>query len=307
MNHETIEDINAQPPHVSNARVAERVGVSKATVHKYRKRSQVLHRRDRPSAVSPNLFIETSRPERVLFVSDFHVPFHCKDSWEALVSVVKSNDFDMIVLGGDLFDCYSVSSHEKDPSRARTIQDEFDEGRELWRELDEVAPNSRIYYIEGNHEQRIRRLQSQNPGLFSLRSMELPIAADMPKRWRFFKNQSRIKIGPLSILHGDIRGRGGGGKHVAKNVLEQLRTPVVFGHHHQFQDHYETHADGEIRAAFATGCMCVPASMDYITMPNWQNGFRTIEFKWPDGIFAMRSHLIINGQTLYEGECHGRA
>lgn len=290
---------------LSDRAAAQRLGVAPSTVNRRRQRLKAktpahLGAANRPQS-DRRVVCEPTRPSRVLFVSDLHVPFHDSEAWECLLGLARDFRPQLVILGGDLFDCYSISEHQRDPTRAAQVQDEYDAGRPLWGALRDAVRGAKTIVIEGNHEHRMRRHQLQNPGLFRLRALELPRAAEMPPEWHYYPNQTRIKLGSVSFLHGDLRGRGGGAKHIAKNLLDKLRTTVVFGHHHKFQDFYETHAGGVVRAGFATGHLCHAPDMDYVTEPDWQQGFRTFEFAWPSGVFSARSHLIIDGRLVCDG------
>jgi hypothetical protein len=130
-----------------------------------------------------------------------------------------------LVIGGDFYDCFSISDDDKEPGRCDFLQDEFDSSRETVKEIDDAAGDADVVFLDGNHEYRLMRMLHKNQGLFKLRSLELPLAAELPKRWQYFPNQTRFKLGPLTLLHGDVRGRGTAVKHAGFGMLSKLRTP----------------------------------------------------------------------------------
>jgi UDP-2,3-diacylglucosamine pyrophosphatase LpxH len=243
--------------------------------------------------------------ERIAVISDLHHPFQDDVAIDCALAAIRDFDPQFLVLLGDYFDCYPISDHDQEPGRADYLQDEFDAAQPTHRKINEATPRAKKVFVEGNHCHRIRRLQARNPGLFKLRSLELPIAADLPKDWMCYPNQTRFKAGSLTLLHGDTRGRGTSSKHAAAGMLDKLRTSCLFGHLHRFQAFHETAEDGSIRGAFANGHLCDVSKADYITNPDWQQGFSTIEFDWSAGIFSVTPHLIVRGCHRWNGKTYG--
>lgn len=239
--------------------------------------------------------------ERVAFLSDLHCPFQDASAITVACKAIRDFKPQLTILGGDYFDCYSISDHDKEPGRCAYLQDEFDSARPTSRELDEAVGDSVVVWVDGNHEERIQRMQRKNPGLFSLRALELPIAAELPKRWLYYPNQTRFRLGGLTGLHGDLRGRGNGVKHAAFGMLSKLRTSCIFGHLHRFQQYYETSDDGTIRAGFANGHLCNEHEAKYITSPDWQKGLSFIEFDWSLPIFSVIPQMIVRSALRRNG------
>lgn len=252
-----------------------------------------------PSAVGPTITAPTGY-RKCAFLSDIHIPYHDRASLAVALNFISDYKPDLIILGGDIFDCYDISDHAKDPDRQKTLQDEFDEGREFIKAVDGIS--SAIVYLEGNHEERLKRLIAQNRGLFKLRSLDFPVAAGLPERWRFYPDQTHYRLGKLLVLHGNLKGRGGAVKHAAANMLGKLRTSCIFGHWHRFGTYYETDYEGTTRAGFANGHLCDVVEARYIRSPDWQCGFSTIELASDYSHFAVQQHLIIAGRLLACGK-----
>ena len=241
--------------------------------------------------------------ERIAFVSDVHFPYHDRAALDACVSYLRDWKPDLVIAGGDWFDCFSVSDYDKDPARFQTVQQEFDSAAEAIREIDGLG--SDVIFLEGNHEFRLARLINKNPGLLGLRSLEFARAAGLPKRWKWYRSQTHYKVGPLLFLHGDLRGRGGGAKHIAAWMLSKLRTSCVYGHFHRFQTFMEADYHGVQRGAFANGHLSHVPSQDYVRCPDWACGFTTVEFDHADNLFSVRQHIIVNGQFRADGRTYG--
>jgi hypothetical protein len=240
--------------------------------------------------------------ERVAFVSDMHHPFLDQAAFKAAMGVLRDYRPGLVILGGDQFDCFSISDHDREPGRADYLQDEFDAAQPTWREIDSLGCD--VAFLAGNHEERIERIQRRTPGLFKLRALELPRAAELPKRWMWCPNQTRIRMGSLTAIHGDLKGRGTNSMHAAAGMLRKLRTTCVFGHLHRFQSFFETCDDGTIRGGYANGHLSEVTEAKYIQSPDWQEGITTIDFDWSLGIFSVTPHMIVKKAILWNGRTY---
>ena len=250
-----------------------------------------------------NVVTPERRYERVAFVSDLHHPFQDTAAIGTTLAALRDYRPDLLILGGDGFDCFSVSDHDREPGRCDCLQDEFDAARETWRAFDDLGCD--VVWLDGNHEERINRMQRRNPGLFRLRALELPRAAELPQRWLYCPDQTRVRLGSLTCLHGNLKGRGTSMMHAAAGMLRKLRTSCVFGHLHRHQMFMETTEDGTYRAGFANGHLSDVAQAHYITAPDWQQGFTTIDYDWSTGVFSVTPRLIVKGRLRWGGTTYG--
>jgi predicted phosphodiesterase len=253
----------------------------------------------------PGLLVHAPKPyRRVAFMSDFHFPYHSQAAIDAALAFLGDWSPDLIILGGDQVDCYRISDYESDAGRASTLQEELDSIHPFWRAIDAFS-SADVVVFEGNHEHRLTRLVNKNPGLYNLRSLHFPVAAELPKRFQWYRSQTHYKVGSLVFLHGDLRGRGNSVKHAAAGMLDKLRTSCVFGHFHRTGEHYETGYDGTVRAGFAVGHMSdQEKAAEYIRSPSWQQSFATVEFDHDEGIFHFSKHLIVNGRFVFNGKTY---
>lgn len=248
--------------------------------------------------------VPVPRPYRkIAFLSDIHFPYHDQPAVDVALAALRDWRPELVVLGGDIFDFYQISEYSQDPSRRLTIQDELDSARGFWESINNLDAD--VIYLEGNHESRLTRTIHKNPGLYNLRALSFPIAAELPRHWRWYPSQTHLKVGPLILLHGDLRG-GPSGVHIAWALLKRLRTSCLFGHFHRFDIAYETGYDGLPRVGFGNGHLSDVLRAEYVTTPNWQTGFSTIEYSPEEGIFAVQQHLIINGQLVFRGRIYGQ-
>ena len=90
---------------------------------------------------------------RILYFGDQHIPFQCDAAIEA---AVQSNlSVDLVVLGGDLIDCYSLSKFEKHASVPFEL--EVEGALRHFAYLEKCLPGTPVLALSGNHDKRIKR------------------------------------------------------------------------------------------------------------------------------------------------------
>ena len=73
--------------------------------------------------------------KRILVISDLHIPYHHKDSFEFLREIKKEYKPDFVVNIGDLLDFHAISMHSHDP-------DLYSAGHELDKSKEEPIPKA---------------------------------------------------------------------------------------------------------------------------------------------------------------------
>jgi predicted phosphodiesterase len=203
--------------------------------------------------------------------NDVHVPFHNKNGVAAVLEFCRDNQPDTIVINGDFLDCYSISSFHKEPG-APTLQEELDEGLEILDQLRRYCPLADIWYTEGNHEERLRRLIKQQHGLYGLRAFELESLLEFDRLGIKYKQYGDIVwLGDLALYHGThISGHAG---YSAKRELERGGFKyIITGHVHRLAFHHRKGYTGN-RWAIENGGLFDIEQCDYMLNPNWMNGF----------------------------------
>ena len=88
--------------------------------------------------------------EKVICVSDFHVPFHDVEVTDKFFHFLKDYQPDEIVLNGNMNDCTSFSRHPKKKEVAlkfRTARDERKHWFPIAEKFRNTCPNSKITYV----------------------------------------------------------------------------------------------------------------------------------------------------------------
>lgn len=197
--------------------------------------------------------------QRLLLVPDTHAPYHDKRAWALMIRAATDFKPDLLVCIGDFIDCYSVSSHSKSPTRARRLPEEIASALALLDQLDGLEASRKIY-VEGNHEDRLRRyINDEAPELFGL--IDIPRLLRLPSRgWEFVRYRDDVRIGKVYFTH-DV---GTSGRYATYKALDTYQHSVVIGHLHRIQYAVEGNAVGEFKLAAQFGWLGDRSKIDYM-------------------------------------------
>lgn len=214
-----------------------------------------------------------------LLASDIHFPYEDAAAYELFITVAEALQPDVLVLLGDIMDCYAVSAHDKDANRGTpaAFKDELRYARTKLKDLRDRLPNTRILYKEGNHETRLSRYITKNAAVLSnLGCVTLPELLGLAEfNIEWIGNDERLRIGRLWHIHGNEV--GGGGMSPARLKYTRMQCNFIFGHHHQ-RDKYRPRAyDGQQHGAYANPCLCTLKAEYLHHAHNWSLGFSLID------------------------------
>lgn len=249
--------------------------------------------------------------------SDSHHPFHDQRAIGVGLDIAKDLKPKNIFLDGDIADCYLISDFNKDPLVGLTLQVEIDSVYNFLLQVRNACPDSKIIYIDGNHEFRLKRYLIKNAkelvGLTRACSGEEPPALSWPSLLRFKelgikhissgRRESQYWHGSqLMIGHWDRVNKHSG--YTAKNLLEDKHISLIQGHTHRLGSSFRTVriGDGKHRviAGYENGCLC-DLNPEYVTDPNWQQGFSVVHKKRSSDRFYVQQIPIIEYVAFYGG------
>jgi hypothetical protein len=224
-----------------------------------------------------------SRFQTILTGSDIHDKL-CDPFYRRLfIHTANRVQPEKIILVGDIFDCYEFSKYTKDARKVDIISS-INWVHSFLEDLRNVAPNSEIVFIGGNHEHRLIRYLSEEapsliPILSDLHGFTVPSLLGLQKFEINFISKDTLGV----FNESDIR------KEIAKNYYIAYDAvlfhhfpyakfwgmPGVNGHHHSHKQEvffsarygpYEWHqlGAGHIRQA------------EYTEGEKWTNGFALI-------------------------------
>jgi len=301
-----------------------------ATIEKLRKENGAL-RRDRDDLLQEHETMRSARPitpfavkrvskagKDIIRVSfgDMHGMRMDRPAVEALLADIKRLAPDEIVLGGDMiegggfFAQHHVLGYVANCDY--TYQEDIAATNWFLDELQKVAPNAKVYYLEGNHEDRIERwvvdetmghardaefllglfgpqvlLRLHERGITYIRRSE-KTDPKLPYGW--------LKLGKMFYAH-----EVSGGKNAASKALAMTAGNVTVFHTHQESSATLELVSVGIIKAFCPGCLCEKQPMWRHSNPtNWNHGY-AIDVVAPSGNFQ---HIQV---PIWEGESLGCA
>lgn len=236
--------------------------------------------------------------KKAIVLSDIHVPYHDQAALSVALAYTKEYCPDIIILNGDIIDFYGASSYRQDPIRIDTLQDELTEGKALLKKIRAEHPNAEIFYIEGNHETRLKRfLLDKAPALACLSCLSFDELVGLKEfDIKFIDYGQSIQLGDLEVTHGEIVRKGAGMS--AKAHADKSGASILIGHTHRVGVICRTNKWGT-HVAIENGHLG-RNDFEYVNNPDWQHGFTQVEY-FDDGRFFTRSHIINNGSLVVDG------
>lgn len=253
------------------------------------------------------------KPFKAVVIGDRQVPFHDPKAEAVAIGIVKDVKPDVVLDMGDATDCWQISDYDRDPNRMGTLQDDLDQSRAILHRLAQAAPKARRVLLEGNHEDRLRRMIWRLPGtaaeLARLRvfqqTMTWPFLLGLGEigwEWVPTDEQSRATILPkLITIHGhQLRGSISVEGAAARKAIQKYGRSVVVGHHHRACIVTRRDHNGQT-FGIETGCLCLLDGQPYGTDFNWQQAVTVFEWTANRKVMAVTQVHIRDGRALWRG------
>jgi predicted phosphodiesterase len=239
---------------------------------------------------------------KVAVLSDIHYPFEDEKAIRLVDAFLQDYQPDVVVYNGDIADCYSVSSYGKAPGKVSTIQEELDYTRLKLEERKHALPNVKNwYYLEGNHENRFKRLISKDaPSLAGLKGCSFHEALGIDELGiTWIPDHEELWIGSLLFVHGFLARKHSGAS--ARGHFEKYGCSLIVGHCHRLAMGYRRTKSGN-HCLIENGTLC-DFDIEYMKFPDWQQGFTTIEFDgdaFSPTLRAIDNYRLIANGKVYE-------
>lgn len=283
----------AAPPVVLPPPIAPALHVKKLHVHV-------------PPAVEPT----PSPLLRAVIYGDTHLPFQDDAALRVVGQIIRMVSPDVVCHDGDLLDAYHLSRFDTNPKRLHRLQDEIDAARAHLAAFRLLAPKARFVFLEGNHEDRLRRaMWSMPPHAKALMALDAVTEAltwpkllgldDLDIEFYAYGEQSKAKILPKWILkHGSVVRKLSA--YTARAEWEKYGKSGSSGHTHRLgmfmhRDHNGSHCWVE------TGCTCT-LTPEYTEDPDWMHGCLVLTFEPQTGAFQAEPVYIHQGTTVFRGQ-----
>jgi len=236
---------------------------------------------------------------RTLIGQDFHIPYNDVATCSLFEKFIRDEKPDQIILPGDIIDLYSISSFDKDPSRADTLQKDINHAKDFLKRIRRVAGDVPIIYTEGNHEDRLRRyLWKKAPELASLTHLTIPRLLDLADLDIGYTTDG-VWVGDLFVYHGSIVRKDAG--YAAKAEYLKNGCSGISGHGHRDGKYSVRHRGGQY-CWWENFCLCL-LDPEYIKgVANWSQGWSLVT------TIGSRPYVeqipIINHKYIYGGRLH---
>ncbi len=214
-----------------------------------------------------------------MIASDFHIPFHSNKALDLLLYFLKENQPDYFVIGGDYLDAWEVSKFDKVPRTGKDFRDELEEGADILKLIRKIIPNTKIVYVAGNHEFRLRKYIITNArALYGLKGLTIQEQLGLNElNIEYIDNSDGLsrfghnfwKIGELYIGHFDKVSKHAA--YTAKNLMDDIGVSFIQGHTHRVGLTTKSFIDGRDLIGIEGGCMC-ELKPNYVVSPNWSHG-----------------------------------
>jgi predicted phosphodiesterase len=242
------------------------------------------------------LIIQTDESIKIGVLSDIHFPFQDNLALSTALDEFKRLKVDVILLNGDVIDCYAESDFLRDPTKRR-FKEELAILKNFLSILRKEFPSARIIYKEGNHEMRHKAYMLRKaPEMYGLEETKFENLAGLESfgvEW--VDNKRIIEIGKLTVVHGHEFPRGFGSPvSPAKTFYTRAKKSVLGGHHHQVTSYSAKAINGKQHVAYSTGCLC-DLTPEYMPLNEWSHGFAIIEL-FPDGTFDVQNKKLVLGK-----------
>lgn len=229
--------------------------------------------------------------KKVLLLSDIHFPYQDNEALTTALNYGRDENVDAIFLNGDILDFYQLSFHEKDP-RVTSIADELEMGRNFFKTLRKNFPKANIYYITGNHENRMERyLRVKAPELLDVAEFKIDVLLRVAEYGvEYIEHGTKCYFGKLLVEHGD-KMKGSGGVNPARTLYLKMKRHAICGHFHRTTEATEKVYDGDVHVTYSTGCLC-ELEPRYMEVNNHNHGFAIVEMNGEK--FKVRNLKIVN-------------
>jgi predicted phosphodiesterase len=236
--------------------------------------------------------IPLNKAKRLVAIADAHYPFNIPfTGFERFLGDYLP---DVLIYLGDFIDVPYLSKYEKNNKLmlGNKLRQEYDEVMAIMDRHINISKASEIYYIEGNHEYRVRKFLEDYPAGEGF--IEIPIAMKLKDRGiKWVELNDWVRIGNIFFTHGMYHNTYHARKH-----LDTHQRNIIYGHLHTNQVHSGYHPfDKDLPyVAKSIPCFCElnPAYMR--NRPNqWLNGLYQCEIE-ESGLFWDNTIVIVNGE-----------
>ena len=240
-------------------------------------------------------------------IGDLHLPFQDDSALALVEKFLKDFQPDILVINGDLLDCFQISKYNRVPQKGMWFEDEINLGISVLSDIRQICPNAEIHLVEGNHEMRLRTyLIMKAPELYY--SLSIPDKLQLEKfkiQWhgvdeylsKFADNYIEIK----GLLIGHFDKINQYAAYTAKNLVEKTKASLIQSHTHRLGVYNSRAISGKIYTGVENGCLCSMKAV-YGGHKDWMTGFSIIY--WTEDDYFIYPLMIKNNTLIYSDKIY---
>jgi len=213
---------------------------------------------------------------KIIFPTDPHFPYQDEDARMLAMTIARDFNPDVRIAGSDGVDFYTLSKFDKNPLRAKNIEDEVWEWQRGQREWLTATPDAIPVFLIGNHEFRLQRYLWRHPELALLTALQITQFMGLDDLGIVYEESKHelanqeIQFGDLVIKHGSLVRKHSA--YSARGELEKefYQANTLSGHTHRGGVSYAKTRNGVVQGVEGF-CLC-DLNPPYVHNPNWQQG-----------------------------------
>jgi hypothetical protein len=246
-----------------------------------------------------------------LLYGDTHHGFHHQPTLDVVEAIGKDLQPNRLIDMGDGVDAGTLSAKfAQNPMRTGGLQDEINAKRIQLARFRAAMPNSIYDYLEGNHEERLRRTMWNQEGpaksLIQLdvvqKNLTWPVLLgleDLHINFYSYDEQTREPLLPkFMVKHGTVVRQKSG--YTAATEMAKYGRSGASGHTHRLGVVWHRDQNGQ-HVWVETGT-CALLTPEYTQDPDWQNGCVVLTFDVKTAAVQVEPIEIRNGHTVWRGK-----
>ena len=251
---------------------------------------------------------EKKANQTALVIGHAHVPYHDEKATDLILQWIQDHKPDTIYFNGDIIDCYAISRFSQPGQWDGGFKVEVAMTRQWLSDFRTESPRSRMVFIEGNHEFRLRALMNNDasclkgcegmtiPEQLHLDELNIEYVHSPGEKWF----STYVWAFP-DMLVGHFAKTSQHSAYAVKGLVEMYGVSLVTGHNHSGGMHHRTFATGDL-AGYEGCCLC-DLHPTYCEPHNWTHGFVVLNHR--DGRTYTEPVRITDHRFFYGGKLYG--
>lgn len=221
------------------------------------------------------------RPDgtRFMVISDAQIPFIDEPLWKAILNFTGDYRPHDLIINGDWIDAYEISDFDKRPQRLFDLQSEFEQAGDSLDDLRKrIAKDGQVWWIDGNHEERVNRTIWRHAQGFAFMVGDVSSGMHLDERTAGYVPYGKhIDYLGFTVTHGNFVSQYSA--YTAKRHADRYHSSGCNGHTHRAGSYSYRDGNNRSHTWYEIGCLC-RLDLEYVRgIANWQQAFLTGEVR----------------------------